>query len=357
MSTNSIPLTMKAAVIHKVGGGGGGGNDADDIANSKQISVETVNVPEPTHGEVLIRVQAAAINPVDWKLLNGSFPGKKAGQGFGLDVSGTVVKVGDGDGDGLDTLKVGDEVYADIIQTAAKSGSMGEYSICQAVAAGRKPKNIDFVEAASLSLAGLTALQGLTTHGGMKEGSKVLILGGSGGVGSLAVQMAKALGASEVYSTGSSVETIKKHGADHVINYKEVDLMDALKGKDFDVVYDTIGGYEHWQIGQASLRKGGTFVTIAGDGPETSMPVYLMKVLWRKLMSYFGSPTYKVFLTSSRPPEVVEDMKKLTELVESGKVKPVLDDRRFELTTESLLDMIKASMSHRAKGKLVMKVA
>ncbi|KAG7344573.1 alcohol dehydrogenase [Nitzschia inconspicua] len=349
-STPTIPSQMKAAVCHKIGVIDDG--DADLVATPEQISVETVNVPTPEEGEVLVKVHAAAINPVDWKLLNGSFPGKKVGQGLGLDVCGTVVQVGPG----VDTFKVGDEVYADIIKTATKSGSFGEYCISQAVAASLKPKSIDFVEAASLPLAGLTALQGLVTYGSMKEGDKVLVLGGSGGVGSLAVQMAKALGAAEVYSTGTSVEAIKNLGADHVINYKEESLMDALKGKDFDVVYDTIGGYEHWEIAQASLKRGGTFVTIAGDGPGTSLPVFLIKVVWRKLLSYFGSPAYKIFLTNSNPPEVVNDMKTITDLVEAGKVKPVLDERRFELTTDSLLDMIRVSMSHRAKGKLVMQV-
>lgn len=350
MSTTKIPSTMKAAVVHKVGKF----NDDDGKVTQDQISVlDNVAVPEPGEGEVLIKVAAAAINPVDWKLLQGLFPGKKAKQGFGLDVSGTVVKIGTN----VENVQVGDQVYADTIQTASKSGSMSEYCVCQAVAASPKPKNLDMVEAASLPLAGLTALQGLTTQGGMKEGSKVLVLGGSGGVGSLAIQMAKALGASEVYSTGSSVDAIKKHGADHVVNYKKQNLMDALKDKDFDVVYDTIGGYEHWEVGYASLKKDGTFVTIAGDGPGTSLPVYFAKVIWRKLMSYFGSsPAYQFFLTNTTAPAVVDDMKKITELVEAGKVKPVLDDRRFELTTKSLLDLIQASMSHRAKGKLVMKV-
>ena len=346
MATPTIPSTMKAAVIHKIG--------AADPASSESITVQTdVPVPEPAAGEVLIRVSAAAINPVDWKILKGDFPGKAAGEGFGLDVSGTVVKIGP---DTTTTLKVGDAVYADVIVTTKKSGSFSEYCICQEVAASPNPKNVDLVQAASLPLAGLTALQGLVTQGGFQEGDKVLIFGGSGGVGSLAVQMAKAMGASEVWSTGSAVDSIKQLGADHVINYKEQNLMEALQGKDFDVVYDTIGGYEHWEVGQACIKKGATYVTIAGDGPGVSMPMFIVNVMYRKLMSYLGGPGYTIFLTNSKPPAVVEDMKKLTELVESGKVKPILDDRKFALTTESVHDIIKASMSHRTKGKLVMKI-
>ncbi|KAL3899209.1 MAG: hypothetical protein SGARI_006510 [Bacillariaceae sp.] len=87
------------------------------------------------------------------------------------------------------------------------------------------------------------------------------------------------------------------------------------------------------------------------------LPGLVAKVLWRKIVSYFGQPTYKIFLTDSTAPAVVDDMKKITELVESGKVKPVLDGKTYQLTTESLHDMIKASMSSRSKGKLIMKVA
>eukprot|EP00529_Nitzschia_sp_RCC80_P031203 CAMPEP_0113493502 /NCGR_PEP_ID=MMETSP0014_2-20120614/28624_1 /TAXON_ID=2857 /ORGANISM="Nitzschia sp." /LENGTH=360 /DNA_ID=CAMNT_0000387365 /DNA_START=52 /DNA_END=1134 /DNA_ORIENTATION=+ /assembly_acc=CAM_ASM_000159 len=351
----TIPSTMKAAVIHKVG--------REDFPNEQYLSVDAdVDVPEPSQGEILIKVSAASINPIDWKLANGSVPGRKPGPLYGFDVSGTVVKLGP-ETTGSTTLKVGDEVYADVAQTGSKSGSFAEYCLCQVAAAFPKPKNTNFVEAASLPLVGLTALQGLTTQGGFQEGQgqniRILIFGGTSAVGSLAIQIAKAMGASEVYSTGSDVDKIKSFGADHVVNYKEQNLMDALKGQDFDLVYDTIGGYEHWNVGHAALKKGGgsTFVTIAGDiTPTTGLPGYLLKVAWRKLVSYFGQPTYRFFLTDTTAPGVVESMTKLTELVESGKVKPFLDGRTFELTTEGLLGISKASMSGRAKGKLIMKI-
>jgi len=126
----------------------------------------------------------------------------------------------------------------------------------------------------------LTALQGLQ-GAGLKEGMKVAIMGGSGGVGSLAIQMAKALGASHVYATGSSVELIKGLGVDTVINYKETSVLEALKGKDLDIVYDTIGGYENWEAAQAGLKKNGTFVTLVGDGG--SLVPNLAKIAWRML--------------------------------------------------------------------------
>ena len=243
-------------------------------------------------------------------------------------------------------------MYADAIAT---KGSFGEYMVVNANVASRKPSNISMAEAASLPLAGLTALQGLQNHGMFEKGQKVLIIGGSGGVGSLAIQMAKALGASEVYATGSQVDTIKSFGADVVVNYKEEPLMDALKGKDFDLVFDTIGGKEHWEVGYASLKQGGQFITIVGDGG--SLISLFAKAVWRKAMGkILGRANYTLFLTDTKYDGVGSDMKQMTELVEKGSVKPVLDDRRFELTTAGVHDMIKASQSHRAKGKLILQM-
>jgi NADPH:quinone reductase-like Zn-dependent oxidoreductase len=337
--SSSVPQTMKAAYVHKNG----------DSTTAEVITVrEDLPVPEPKEGQILVKVHAAAINPVDWKLIEGLFPGLKEGT-VGSDMSGVIEKIGPNT---TTELKVGDEVYGDVIATM---GSFGEYVLAKAHVLGKKPTNLSMAEAAALPLAGLTALQGLTTHGNLEKGHKVLIFGGSGGVGSLAIQMAKAMGASEVTATGSSVDMIKGFGADVVVNYKEQNLMDALKGQDFDMVYDTVGGYEHWEIAKASMKSTGHFVTIVGDG--TSLLTYVPKMLWRKMYGkVISGPQYSLFLTDTTPPAVVTDMQKMTELVESGSVKPVLDKSQYELTTEGVLDMIKASKTHRAKGKLILKV-
>jgi len=335
--------TMKAAVLHKIG----------DPTTAEVLSVdEGLPVPEPLEGQLLVRVGAASINPVDWKLMAGEVPGGKPGS-VGCDVAGVVEALGPNTTTSTTDLKVGDEIYADAIATR---GSFGEYLLVNASVASKKPSKISMAEAAALPLAGLTALQGLRNQGNLQEGQKVLIFGGSGGVGSLAVQMAKALGASEVYATGSNVEMIKGFGADVVVNYKEENLMDALKGKDFDIVFDTIGGKEHWDIGYAALKpKGGEYLTIVGDGGN--MFSLIAKAIGRHLMGKLkGGPFYTFFLTDTRYDGVGADMAKMTELVESGKVKPALDERRFDLTTEGIHDLIKASQSHRAKGKLILQV-
>jgi NADPH:quinone reductase-like Zn-dependent oxidoreductase len=333
-------MTMKAAILHKNG---------DPRTNEVLTVDENVDVPQPKKDEVLVKVRAASINPVDWKMMRGEFPGKTSGT-VGFDVSGVVEQIGP---DTTTDLKVGDEIYADAIGNGG--GSFAEYVTVQTVAASRKPSNIGFAEAASLPLAGLTALQGLVTHGGFKSGQTVCILGGSGGVGSLAIQMAKAMGASHVYATGSSVDMIKGFGADTVINYKEQSVVDELKGKKLDLVFDTVGGYDSWLAAKGGLKWGGKFVTIVGDGGDVNN--IILGIMWRKAMAYLGGPEYNTFLTDTTAPEVVKDMKKMTELVESGKVKAVLDDRKFNLNTKSIRAMLEAIIFNKAKGKLVLYVS
>lgn len=329
---------MKAAILHKNG----------DPKTAEVLSVgENVEKPTPSKGEILIKVSAAAINPIDWKVMKGDFPGKKSGP-VGLDVSGVVESIGP---DTETSLKVGDAVYADCMPTM---GAWAEYALVPAPSASLKPKNINFQEAAALPLVGLTAYQGLVTHGGLTSGQKVAILGGSSGVGSLAIQMAKALGASEVYATGSSVDMIKELGADTVINYKEQSIVDGLKGKELDIVFDCVGGIEGWQAAQVGLKKNGKFLTIVGD--NNGLVKTMAGAGFRMFKSVFGATSYKLFLTNTKPPAVTDDMKKITELVEAGKVKPILDGRSFELTTQGVHDMVEASMSHRAKGKLILNV-
>lgn len=268
-------------------------------------------------------------------------------------MSGVIEAVGSGCAETESALKVGDAIYADSIGTGG--GSFAEFARVKVIAASLKPSNIDFRQAAALPLAGLTALQGLTTHGGLESGGRVAILGGAGGVGSLAVQMAKhSLGASHVFATGSSVEFIKGLGADTVINYREVNVEEELKGKELDLVFDTVGGIEGWQAAQGALKPGGKFVTVVGDGG--GIPAMIPGIVWRKFMSLFGGPVYDLYLCDTSAPAVGSDMAKITKMVEAGQVKPVLDERVFELTTESVHEIVKASMSHRTKGKLVITV-
>ena len=333
---------MKAAYVHKIG---------DMTVHEEFVSVrDDLPIPEPKKGQVLVKVHAAAINPVDWKLAEGMMPGAYRGGALGSDLSGVIERIGPN----TETdLQVGDEVYGDAIDT---KGAFGEYCVVNAVVLAKKPSNLSMVEAASLPLCGLTALQGLIVHGNFQAGQKVLIFGGTGGVGSLAIQMAKAMGASEVCATGSQVALIKKLGADSVVNYKEQNLMEALKGKDFDLVFDTIGSLEHWEIAKASMTPKGVFITLVGDN-SGNMVKDLATIAWRSMNSkMFGGKQYRFFLTDTSAPVVVDTMAELTELVAKGSVKPLIDEQTFTLTTRGIIDLVKASKTHRAAGKLVLTV-
>jgi NADPH:quinone reductase-like Zn-dependent oxidoreductase len=331
---------MKAAVFKKIG---------DPCLDDVFAVVDDVAQPTVKAGEILIRVKAAALNPLDWKLIRGDIPylSIKPGTVVGLDVAGLVEAFGPNCGEET-SLKVGDEIFASAM---VNKGAFAEYCTVPAAAVYKKPKNCTFQEAASLPCVGLTALQGLVTYGKFKSGMSVCVLGGTGNVGSLAIQMAKTMGASHVYATGSSVDLLKSLGADTIINYKEQNVEDALAGKNIDIVLDTVGGIEGWTTAKRCLKQGGTFVTTVGDGG--SFVPMVAGLVWRTAQSFFGSPKYHFMVASP----VQEDMKKLAEMVESGNVKPLLDSQQFELTTESIHAMIKAGLSHQTKGKLVMTVA
>ena len=328
---------MKAAKFTKIG----------DPTTDDVLSVVESEVPTPKKGEILVKVAAASVNPVDWKLIQGALPGVKPGS-VGFDVSGTVEAIGPDCGDL--SIQVGDAVYADTYPIA---GSWAEYCLVKAPAAALKPSNIDFEQAASLPLCALTALQSLR-NGGFEAGKTIAVLGGSTGVGSLAIQMAKDMGAAHIYSTGTSKELIEGFGADTVINYRTESAMDELQGKELDVVLDCVGGIENWKIAKSALKRKGIFVTIVGD--NSGMFSTIAALIGRSALSLFGFTKYSFTMTSTSAPGIAKDMKTITDLVEAGKLKPVLDGRTFQLTTNSIHEMVEASISHRAKGKLILKM-
>ncbi len=215
---------MKAIRFHKFGG-------------PEVLKAEEVPVPVPGDGELLIKVYASSVNPVDWKIREG-----KRNEKFpvtlplipGWDVSGVVEETGEG----VYNFKQGDEVYGRPDPT--KDGS-AEYMVVKAGLVSLKPKSIDHVKAAAVPLAGLTAWQGLFEFGKLQKGQKVLIHAASGGVGTFAVQFAKWKGAYVIgTASGHNLNFVKQLGADEVIDYKKERFEDKLT--DLDLVFDTIGG-------------------------------------------------------------------------------------------------------------------
>ena len=261
------------------------------------------------------------------------------------DVSGIVVDKGDEVSD----FEIGDLVYSRVPQE--QMGTLAEFVTVASTAVSKKPGNISFEEAASIPLAGLTALQSLE-YAGIKENDKILIHAGSGGVGSLAIQYAKAKGA-YVYTTTSTnnVKWVKELGADRVIDYKVEDYKTVVK--DVDVVFDTLGqGYtlDAFQV----IKQGGKVVTVIGDLdedtakmfgiPDYKLPEELAKVISDK------DATYKYIFMQPNG----EHLDEIKSLVEDEKIKPVIDEvYPFSDSIKALTHLV----SGRAKGKIVIKMS
>jgi NADPH:quinone reductase-like Zn-dependent oxidoreductase len=282
-----------------------------------------------------------AFSPVDYKMLKGMFPDKRPSpKGWGTDVSGTIEAVGSS----VTRFKVGDAVYADAIMHSP----MAEFCLIPASKVSAKPGNMDSAQATTIPLAGLTALQALRDHGKMKAGAKVCIFGGSGGVGTLAIQIAKALGASHVATTSTNEELCTSLGADVVVNYRNADVGEVLKGQDFDVVFDTVGGVNHWLAAKKIIARRGKFVTIAGDGG--SMAKTMGAAVWRMFLSNFGGTSYGIFLTKNGH----ADLDVLTGMIQENKITATIDEPQYKFSDEGIKDMLTKLMSGRTKGKLVM---
>jgi NADPH:quinone reductase-like Zn-dependent oxidoreductase len=232
---------MKAIVIHETG--------APDV-----LRYEEVDTPEPGDGEVLVKVRAASVNPVDWKYRSGISP-KDLPAVLGMDVSGTV------ETSNADGFAPGDDVFG-----MAASGGYAEYATAAVVA--KKPDALSHEEAAAIPVAGMTAYQALFDHAGLEEGQTVLIAGAAGGVGHFAVQFAKHAGA-RVIGTGSTHnrDFVLGLGADEYVDYTQQDVADAVH--DVDVALDTVGGATTESLVPV-LREGSVLVTIAAAPPEAA---------------------------------------------------------------------------------------
>jgi NADPH:quinone reductase-like Zn-dependent oxidoreductase len=269
-----VPTTMRAAVMTEY-------MKAMEDFNPAAMRVQEVPVPKVGEGEVLIKVIASSVNPVDWKFCSGRLDGWMPAR-FpmipGFDCAGVVAAVGPG----CSRLHVGDEVWADVVtregtgemhegggsgdakQDFMRMGGYGEFVATSEKRVGLKPTNMTFDQAGTLPLVALTAYQALV-RGNVQQGQTVLILGGSGGNGACAIQIARSMGAT-VYATCSSrnEKFVASLGA-NVINYTNQDWVDMLKGKDIDCIFDTVGpGADPDCLVRAGkvLKKDGAFVSI-----------------------------------------------------------------------------------------------
>jgi NADPH:quinone reductase-like Zn-dependent oxidoreductase len=303
----------------------------------EQVEVER---PTPPDDGVLVRVRAASLNRIDWYSLTGTplvgrpSMGLRAPQSplLGRDFAGTVEAVGGA----VTGFRAGDEVFG------MGSGSLAEF-VCAGPAIARKPAGLSFEAAAAVPLAGLTALQALRDHGGLRRGQKVLVNGASGGVGTFAVQIARALGAdvTAVCST-ANVEAARSLGADRVVDYTREDF--TRSGERYDLLFDNAGS-RSWRHCRRVLAEDATVVLVGG--PKRSRLLGpLGHMLGMKVGAWRG-PRKAVFFVAS--PNAA-DMDVLRELLEAGEIAPVVD-RRYELG-ESAAALRYLGEGH-ARGKIV----
>lgn len=231
-----------------------------DYGDTDQLKLEQIPQPEPQEGEVLVRVYAAGVNPVDWKIRSGlmkAFRPSTFPYVPGADLAGVVEKVGPG----VTVFQPGQEVFG-----RSSNGSYAQYSIAPSNALALKPKTLSFEEAATIPVGATTAWQGIFDHGKLQAGQRVLVLGGAGGVGIFAVQFARWKGA-HVISTASTgnVDFVRSLGAEKVVDYTKTRVADEIH--DVDLVFDTVGGEALASV-WPTLKRGGTLVSIAGQPDE-----------------------------------------------------------------------------------------
>jgi NADPH:quinone reductase-like Zn-dependent oxidoreductase len=301
--------------------------------------VEEVDRPALTDERVLVRVRASSLNKADWHELRGwpRFLRPVTRNGvlrpktllFGTDFAGVVEDVGKDVSD----LAPGDEVFG------GRSGAFAEY--VSAVSVVRKPPNVSFEEAATMGIAGLTALQGLRDHGNLRAGERVLINGASGGVGTLAVQIAKALGAhvTAVCST-RNVEQARDLGADRVLDYTRQDF--TREPERYDLVVDVAGGHS-WRAIRRVLEPDGRLVIVGAHGSRGQLRH--IAAVW--LSSRFAKHTVKFFVAKFNK----VDLQTLADLLSSGELRPAID-RTYNLTEAS--EALRTFGEGHVRGKLVL---
>jgi NADPH:quinone reductase-like Zn-dependent oxidoreductase len=307
--------TMKAVRIHRFGG-------------PEQLELETIEQPIADVGEMLVRVQAASVNPVDYKTREGKFPpipAEKLPITPGRDIYGEVVS----SCDATNGFAVGDKVFA---MLGMFHGGYAEYAVVSSDEAAHPPESLSPTEAAAVPLAALTAWQGLFTHGALKAGQKVLIHGGSGGVGHFAVQFAHAKGA-DVTTTvsGADVDFALSLGADRALDYKA----DRFEGTGpYDLVLDLIGG-ETQERSWSVLKRGGALISTLTE-PSKERAAQLQA----KSLRYMTEPSGS-------------QLAEIADLIDDGKV-TVAVDTIFELRQASRAQEYQESGHPR--GKIVIEV-
>jgi NADPH:quinone reductase-like Zn-dependent oxidoreductase len=322
---------MRAILYHRYG--------PPDVLRS-----EEAETPAARESEVLIRVHAASVNPYDWHFMRGepyllrlmAGLGRPKDPRLGVDLAGDVEAIGKS----VTQFKPGDPVFG------MGRGAFAEYACAAESALALKPENVTFEQAASVGIAGLTALQGLRDKGHVRAGQRVLINGAAGGVGSYAVQIAKSFGA-QVTGVCSSrnVALVQSLGADRVVDYTREDF--ATSGERHDAILDCVGNRSLAACGRA-LSPGGIYVGVGGNAGRWMIGP-LLRMMAALALSAFGSRKFVSFIANPRK----EDLTLMHDLMRSGKVTPIID-RRYTLSDAP--DAIRYQEEGHARGKVVISV-
>ena len=319
---------MKAIVYHEYG--------SPDV-----LKCEEVEKPVPKADEVLIKVRAASVNPLDWRLMKGKpffirivARRMRSKEGTpGIDVAGEIEAVGIN----VAQFKPGDEVFG------ACRGAFAEYACTAESSLVRKPANVTFEQAASINVAGLTALQGLRDQGKIQPGSKVLVNGAAGGVGTCALQIAKSFGAhvTGVCST-RNIDMVRSIGADEVIDYTQNDF--TTSNQRYDLIFDCVGNHSFSECRRV-LNPDGRLVMIGAPHNATLMGIlaHMIKAL---SLSVFGSQKAIMFIAKSSQ----ADLTLLGELIATGKLKPVID---ASYSLSDATDAVRHVEEGHARGKVL----
>jgi len=323
---------MKAAVYHRYG-------------PPEVVQVKDVEKPSPGDNEILIKVHAASVNPVDWHFMRGTPYLLRIAAGLhqpkvtrlGVDVAGRVEAVGRN----VTQFKADDEVFGSC------RGAFAEYACTSEKALGMKPDNVTFEQAASVPLAAWTALQGLRDRGQIQPGQKVLINGAAGGVGTFAVQIAKSFGAdvTGVCST-RNVDMVRSIGADRVIDYTKEDFtrIGPQYGQPYDLLFDCIGNHTLLACRRVLTPNGICIVVGGPSGPWMIGP--LARAITGPVLSRFVRQKFITFIAKRSH----EDLTILHQLMKAGKVTPVID-RRYSLS--EVPEAIRYLEEGHARGKVV----
>lgn len=311
---------------------------------------EDYPTPGPPRGtEMLVRVTASSINPADYKRIKGliSWIGKPPFVA-GMDIAGIVEEVGER----CVEFRPGDRVFG---TGTYRGGAMAELAIMKCGNAALVPSGTSMEEAAGMPVAGVTALQGLLDKAQLRAGQKLLVIGGSGGTGTFAVQIGKAVGAYVVAtSSPAKKEAVEALGAREVFDHTDPNWWRRLEGRDFDVVFDCHGG--GWSDSHRVLKRSGShYVTIIGDDPNAPVTVpgvasMAAKTIGRKLRSFLGGPSYTFMIMDPSK----QNLERLARFVQDGQVRTVID-KVYSL--DEYADAFQHAEKGHPFGKVILRIA